>query len=97
MLIHYNDLYSPALHKTLTVMKLTILVDPSLVIIDLYMYLIQLIHALVWTKRGEEILHVQYMTMPQEKNPCSRGISIYNFCQLLLGHDFYTLNLSDLC
>ena len=48
------------------VMKFTILVNPSFVIITIY--LICLIHAPVQTRRGREILHSDYMTMPQHKN-----------------------------
>ena len=81
MLIHYNDLYSPALHKTLTVMKLTILVDPSLVIIDLF--LIQLIHALVWTKRGEEIFACSVYDHAPGKEPLLQGYFNLQFLSTL--------------
>ena len=76
-------------------MKFMILSDPSLVIIA--SYLICLTHALVKTRRGEEILQVQYMTMPQHKNPLPVGNQIYNFGRLFLGHHYYTLSLFYLC
>ena len=49
---------------------INLILDPSLFIIPLY--LISLIHVLMWTRR-EEILHVHYMTMPQHKNPYPLG------------------------
>ena len=75
-------------------MKLTILVDRSLVIIALYF--ICLIHALVQTK-GEEILHVQYMSTPKYKNACSGGNLIYKYGKPFLSHHCYTINVCDLC
>ena len=61
------------------------------------LHVICLNHALVKTKRGEEILRVHDMTTPQHKNPCIEGDSIYNFCRLFPDHHYYTLSLSDLC
>ena len=55
------------------VMKFTILVDPSVVLIIIYMFLIFLIHVPEW-KRREEILHFHSMTniaIPKYKNPCT--------------------------
>ena len=77
-------------------MKFTIMADPSLVIIALYL-LIYLIHALVWTRRGEELLHVQYITTPQHKNSYPVGNLIYNSGRLFIGHHYFTFSLSDLC
>ena len=57
MFIHYNDLYGHTLTQEL--MKFTIMVDHSLVIITLYR-IFCLTHALVLTKR-EEILHFHYV------------------------------------
>ena len=42
-------------------------------------------------------MHVHYMTTPEDKNPCSGSNSIYNFGRLFFGHNYFTLNLSDLC
>ena len=56
----------------------TILADPSLVIIALY--LICLISALVQTRTGEETLHVHYMTMFQSREEgFLRNTSILHF------------------
>ena len=76
-------------------MKFIILADPALVFIVLYF--ICLIHALVWTRKREEILHVHHMTTPKHKNPCPGGHEIYNFGGPFLGHHCYTLCLSNLC
>ena len=35
--------------------------------------------------------------MPQHKNPCHGGSEIYNFGKLFLGHNYFSLGLSDLC
>ena len=67
--VMYKSIRSPAP----IVMKLTILTDPSLVPIALY--LICLLHALVSTRSWEEILHVHYMTTPQHKKPCPGGMN----------------------
>ena len=75
--------------------EITILADPSLVIIALY--LILLIHALLQTRMRQEILHVHYMTMHQHKNPCPGGHEIYKILVDPLGRYYYTLTLSDLC
>ena len=63
-------------------MKLTILTDFSLVIIALY--LICLTHALVKTRRGEELLHIHYMTTPHHKNPCPGAWNLPFLC-----HHYY--------
>ena len=78
------------------VIKFTILVDPSVVIITICKHLICLIHAPVQPRR-EEILHFHYMAMPQHKNPCPRDHEIDNFGRPFLGQHYYILSLSDLC
>ena len=42
-------------------------------------------------------MHVHYMMTLQHKNPCPGGHENYNFGGPLLGHDYKTLSLSDLC
>ena len=73
------------LHKNL--MKFTILVDPSFVIIIIYPVL-NLSDLCPVYRRSKEI-YFHYMAMPQHKNPCSRGHEIYNFGSLYLEHHYY--------
>ena len=86
MHIHCNYLWSrlSIISPALGVIKFTILVDPSLVIIIIC--LICLIHAPALVRR-EEILHFHCMIMPQRKN----------FGRLFLGYYYYIFSLSDLC
>ena len=72
-------------------MKFTILTDPSLFIIALY--LICLIHALEKTRRGEEILHVHYMTTLQHKNPCPGGMKF----QILIDSVLVIITVLSFC
>ena len=77
----------------LGVMIFIILVDPSLVIIIIY--LICLNHIPVYTRRGE-ILHFHYMVMSKHKNPCHGCHEIYNFGRTFLDHHCCALNLLNL-
>ena len=77
------------------VMKFTILVDPSLVIITLH--LVCLFYA--WEKRRrikKKKMHFHYMTymaMPLHKNPCPGGHETYNFGRPFPGLHYYILSL----
>ena len=79
-------------------MKFTILVDPSLVIITIY--LVCLIYGTPGSRAEDfkEIMHFHltiYMAMHQHKNPCPRGHIIYNLGRPFLGHQYYTLSLTE--
>ena len=68
-----------------------ILVDPSLVFIPIYMYLVCLYYE---KKIFKEIIHFHCMTdmaMLLHKNPCSGGHEFYNFGRPFIGHHYYTL------
>ena len=43
------------------------------------------------------ILISLYVAMPQLKNPCPRGLEIYNFGRPFLGHHYFSLCLSEAC
>ena len=79
-------------------MKFTILVDPSLVIITIY--LVCLIYAFEERRRFlKGIMHFHYMTYMATpcKNPCPGGHEIYNLSRPFLGHHYFTLVLSETC
>ena len=77
-------------------MTFTILVDPSLVILTIYVVLCMGVEK----KILKEIMHFHYMTYmgtPKHKNPCPGGHEIYNFVRPFLVHHYYILSLFDLC
>ena len=76
-------------------MKFTILVDPFLVIITLF--LIYLIHAPVYTRREEDpnIAFSLYGHAPTQE--LLWGHEILHLGRLFLAHHYCTFSLSDLC
>ena len=76
-------------------MKVTILVDPSFVIIT--RCLLCLFYAweleIRFIKKKMHCHYITYMATPLHKNPCTGGHNIYNFGRPFFGHHFYTLSL----
>ena len=94
MHFHYRTYMATPSTKTRApeVMKFTIVVDPSLVIITT-------LHIFIFSDFQRK-LHFQYMTYmatPQHKDPCPGGHEIYNFGGPFFGHHYCTLSLSVLC
>ena len=65
--------------------------------VSIALYLICVIHALVYTRKGEEILHIPIWPRPSARTPTPGVIKFTIFGRLFLGHHYYTLSLFDLC
>ena len=96
--IHYNGLYRHALTSVPGVMKVTILVDPSLVII--IKYLVCLIYA--WEYRRRFLRNNAFSLYDLYghalyQNPSLGGHESYIFGRTFLGHHCYIFGLFDLC
>ena len=79
-------------------MKLTILLDPSLVMHHYIFSLSDL--CLKYRRNFKEILHfhpVIYIATPYHKKPCPVGHEIYYFVKPFFGPHYYALSLSHLC
>ena len=101
MHFHYIIYMNSTQHKNPCpgVMKFTILVDPSLVNITLY--IVCLINN--WEQRRKifkAIMHFHYMTYmatPQHKNPCPGVMKFTIWVDPSFVHHYYTLSLSETC
>ena len=78
-------------------MKFIIWVDPSLVIITIY--LVCLIHAWEYRRflRNNAFSLYDLYGHTIAKNPCPGGHEIYNLGRPFHGHYYYTLSLSETC
>ena len=74
------------------VMKISILVDPSLVIITTYCVSDLYLGEEKKNFKGIMQFHFKtYIAMPEHKNPCPTGLEMYNFGRPFLGHHYNIL------